>query len=61
MPQKEGSRSLESHQGETKRAGENLRHAFPATRDGTFASFLLLLEDLEAVHSTVEPRLRRAG
>jgi len=35
--------------GEKARTGENLRRAYPASRDGAFASFLLLLEDMESL------------
>ncbi|MBB5713194.1 hypothetical protein FHS94_000013 [Sphingomonas aerophila] len=29
--------------------GEHLRRAYPVSKDGTFASFLLLLGDIESV------------
>jgi hypothetical protein len=37
----------ERRDGERAHTGENLRRAYQVKRDGTFASFLLLLEDME--------------
>ena len=42
-------KTREGRGGERISAGENLRRAYPVSRDGTFASFLLLLEGMEAV------------
>jgi hypothetical protein len=42
--------------------GENLRRAHPVVRDGTFSSFLLLLEDVEPVDANPlvpDPQRRR--
>jgi hypothetical protein len=39
----------EGRDGEKAHTGEHLRRAYPVSKDGTFASFLLLLEDMEPV------------
>jgi len=54
MPGNRGRRSQDNG-ASTVQAGENLQRAFPVKKDGTFASFLTLLEELEAVQTTVDP------
>jgi hypothetical protein len=45
----------EGRDGEKAHTGEHLRRAYPVSKDGTFASFLLLLEDIEAVSVAQKP------
>jgi len=40
---------------EVMRAGDELRRAFAPIRDGTFASFLQLLEQMEVTAEAPEP------
>jgi hypothetical protein len=49
--------------GEPTTVGENLRRAHPVVRDGTFSSFLLLLEDVAPVdpNPLVPDSQRRRG
>lgn len=45
----------EGRDGERVHTGEHLRRAYPVGKDGTFASFLLLLEDTEPVPIIQKP------
>lgn len=52
MPTSDKHQPVQVHEASRAAAGENLRRAHPVAGDGTFGSFLRLLEAIEPVQVT---------